>query len=309
MNADRWHELEVRHLVALRAVARERSFHRAAAELGYTQSAVSQQIAALERIVGVALFERPGGRRPVALTEVGELLLRHADAMLARVRAARADVTALAAGHSGPLRIGTYQSVGARLLPSLLSAFAARWPGVEVDLRESASDRELWRLVEDGTLDLTFTMLPLEDGPLDAIELLRDPYLLVVAAGSPLARATQPPSLAEVAALPLIGFRSCRNEIRIDAQLRANGLQPHVAFRSDDNGTIQSLVAEGHGVALMPELTVERGDDRVVTFPFGEIVAPRVIGLAWHRDRHRSPAAEGFAGLATETIPRLRAVA
>jgi DNA-binding transcriptional LysR family regulator len=304
--AERWRELEVRHLEALRTVARRGSFHAAAADLGYTQSAVSQQIAALERIVGASLFDRPGGRRPIALTQAGELLLRHADAMLARVRAAQADVDALAAGQSGTLRIGTYQSVGSRLLPALLTAFAARWPRVEIELRESASDRELWRLVEDGTLDLTFTMLPVAEGPLDSVELLQDPYLLVVAQGSPLARAAAPPSLVEIAALPLIGFRSCRNETRIDAQLRARGLEPHVVFRSDDNGTIQGLVAEGYGVALMPALTVDRNDDRVVTFPMGDAVVPRVIGLAWHRDRHRSAAAEGFAELVRETVPRRR---
>ena len=79
----------MRHLAALEAVETEGSFGRAANKLGYTQSAVSQQIATLERIVGEKLIERPGGPRPVTLTEAGRLLLRHARAIVARLQAAQ----------------------------------------------------------------------------------------------------------------------------------------------------------------------------------------------------------------------------
>src|ERR671927_1471559 len=112
MEPDRWLGIELRHLTALEAVGREGSFGRAAKSLGYTQSAVSQQIAALERIVGARLVERPGGPRTVSLTDAGELLLRHAEALVARLAAARADIAALSAGEVGRLRVGTYQSVG-----------------------------------------------------------------------------------------------------------------------------------------------------------------------------------------------------
>ena len=165
MEADRWLGLELRHLIALKAVADRGSFGRAAESLGYTQSAVSQQIATLERIVGSKLLERPGGPKPVTLTEPGQLLLRHADAITARLQAAQADLEAFNAGDAGRLRIGTYQSVGAKILPTLLSGFRAQWPKVEFGLTESTDDEELLELVERGELDVTFTMLPLPARP------------------------------------------------------------------------------------------------------------------------------------------------
>src|SRR5215212_1089970 len=111
-----WLGVEVRHLAALEAVARAGSFGRAAESLGYTQSAISQQIQTLERIVGERLLERPGGPRAVTLTEAGALLLRHAESIIARLHAAQADMAALSQGESGALRIGTFQSVGAKVL-------------------------------------------------------------------------------------------------------------------------------------------------------------------------------------------------
>ena len=93
---DRWLGVEIRHLAALRAVAEEGTFGAAALRLGYAQSAISQQIAALERHVGRRLFDRPGGSRPVTLTRAGELLLDHAESIMTRLSAARIDLDTLA---------------------------------------------------------------------------------------------------------------------------------------------------------------------------------------------------------------------
>src|SRR5207302_2185085 len=142
MEPDRWLGVELRHFAALQALAAEGSFGRAAERLGYTQSAVSQQIATLERIVGEKLVERPGGPRPVSLTEAGRVLLHHAESIVARLQAAQADLAALASGEAGSLRVGTFQSVGAKVLPEVLRRFRAAWPDVRIELRESHSDRE-----------------------------------------------------------------------------------------------------------------------------------------------------------------------
>src|SRR3954471_9296794 len=216
LSGEGWLGVELRHLAALQAVAQEGSFGRAAQRLGYTQSAVSQQIAALERAVGERLVERPGGPRPVTLTEAGRLLLGHADAIVARLKAAQADMAALHEGAAGTLRIGTFQSVGARVLPAVVTRFTEAWPDIEIQLKESAHDDELAQWVERGDIDLAFVMLPIDVEPLTTQQLLRDPYVLVVRPESPFAALDRPPKLREIAAERLLGYRDCRSSQMIE---------------------------------------------------------------------------------------------
>ena len=294
MQTDHLLGVELRHLLALEAIAEHGSFGRAAASLGYTQSAVSQQIAALERAVGERLVERPGGPRPVSLTEAGQLLHRHAEAIVARMQAAQADLAAFSDGAAGPLRVGTYQSVSARLLPALFRRFKEQFPKVEVQLSESAIDDELELRLERGEVDLSFVMLPMKEAPLEALQLLVDPYVLIVSADSPLAGRTKPPSLREVAQQPLIGYRQCRSMAAVETAMRRAGGEPQIVFRSDDNGTVQGLVGAGMAAALMPALAVEPNDDQVVVLTTAEPLPPRRIALAWHRHRALSRAARTF---------------
>ena len=291
METDRLLGLELRHFAALDAVGRTGSFGRAAIELGYTQSAVSQQIAQLERIVGQKLVERPGGPRRVFLTDAGRLLLRHAAAVSAQIAAASADMSALAEGAAGPLRLGIYQSVGARFLPGLMRRFVDAFPRVEIRLHEDADDSLLLRLVERGELDVTFCDLPLEPGPFEAVELLRDDYVLLVAADSALAERETAPPRRELEGLPLIAWRSSTHA---EDTLRGRVPNLRVVFRTDDNGTLVGLVAEGLGVAVVPRLVVNPRNPAVRALPFGNRIPPRLIGLAWHRDRYRSAAAKAF---------------
>jgi DNA-binding transcriptional LysR family regulator len=300
MEPDRWLGVELRHLAALQAVAAEGAFGRAAETLGYTQSAVSQQIATLERIVGERLVERPGGPRPVTLTEAGRILLGHAESIVARLQAAQADLAALSSGESGSLHVGTFQSVGAKILPEVVRRFRATWPNVEIDLRESHLDVELCDGVERGELDLAFVQLPLDNPSLETLELLRDEYVLVTAADSPLANAKRPPTLREIGEHPLIGYRTCRSTELVADQLRASGVHPRFVFRSNENGVVQGLAATGVGVALVPRLAVDENDDATRVVALGPKIAPRIIGIVRHRDRYYSPAARAFAATALE---------
>ena len=294
MEADRLLGVELRHLLALQAVAREGSFGRAARRLGYTQSAVSQQIQALERAVGEQLVERPGGPRPVSLTEAGELLLRHADAIVARMKAAQADLAAFSEGEAGTLRVASYQSVSSRILPAVVRRFKDAWPKVDVQLVDCVLDDELELLVEAGDVDLSFVMLPIGEGrPLEAEELLVDPYVLIVPCDSPLAGRDLPPTLREIVEHPLIGYRQCRTTALVESALRRDA-EPNVVFRTDDNGTVQGLVAAGVGIALVPRLTLQPPDGSLEVVDMADRLPPRMIGIAWHRDRYRTPAARAF---------------
>ena len=310
IRSDRWLGIELRHLAALEAVAREGSFGRAADALGYTQSAVSQQIATLERIVGERLVERPGGPRRISTTAAGALLLRHAEAMIARLEAAAADLEALRSGEAGTLGVGIYQSVGARILPLLMHRFISDWPGVDLNLVELNSDLEpnVLARVERGELDLAFSVMPLPEGPLEGVELLSDEFVLVVPASSAFARRARV-GLAEIGDALLIGNQRCKTTAVAEQALRTSGIEPRVAFRSDDNGTVQNLVAAGLGVALVPRLTVDEADERVRVVALDPPIPPRRLAVAWHRDRHRSPAARAFVELAIDVCAEIGAIA
>jgi DNA-binding transcriptional LysR family regulator len=297
--SDRWFGVEVRHLAALDAVAREGTFGRAAEVLGYTQSAVSQQIATLERIVGERLVERPGGPRRVSLTEAGELLHRHAEAIVARFDAAQADMAALHAGETGTLRIGTFQSVGARVLPAVMRRFLADWPRIEISLSEATTDEELYSGIENGAVDLAFGSPPLPDGPFDAQLLMSDPWVLVVPSDGPLGR-QRSVNLGDLGDVRLLGSNTCSSALSAESVLAEHNVDIDYAFRSDDNGTLQGMAAAGFGVALMPLLAVSPGDARVTVLKLEPEIPRREISVVWHRDRHRSPAARAFVELAIE---------
>jgi DNA-binding transcriptional LysR family regulator len=294
--------IEIRHLAALEAVATSGSFARAAQQLGYTQSAVSLQIAALERAAGMRLLERPGGRRAVAPTDAGERMLRHAVRLTAQLQAAQAELTALAEGTAGTLRVGTFQSMSIRVVPDAVSRLMQLRPGLEVRLQEAPYEDELLALVERGRLDFTFALVPAE-GPFEFVELLRDPYVLLTKAGTPLAQRESAPTLAEIGRLPLIAYS--RSTYGIEALLRARGIAPHVVFRSDESGAVQRMVAAGIGSALIPRLAIDASIAGVVALDASRRVPARQIGLAWHRDARLTEAAEDFIAAVRERCDEL----
>ena len=287
--------VEIRHLAALEAVVQTGSFRRAGVELGYSQSAISQQIATLERAAGLQLLDRPGGRRPVTPTEAGQRLLRHARRASAAMRAAEADLHALVEGEAGTLRVGIFQSAGVRLLPGAMRRYVERWPDVEVRLTEASYDEELLGLLERGDLDLAF-VLGNDDPTFERIDVLSDPYVLVAPASSALAQSSRPIRPREIAGLPLIGYRRATDGA--EAFLRSRGLEPEIVFRSDEGGIVQGLVGAGIGYAVVPLLGVDASPDVAVLEVAG--IPPRLITIAWHADRTPTPAARAFVEIVTK---------
>jgi len=289
-----WVGVDLRHFVALETVAREASFHRAAAKLGYTQSAVSQQIAALERAVGHKLVERPGGAQPVHLTRAGEIVVEHAHAIGARLATAQADLRALVAGELSPLRLGFFGHGLGALMPGIFRRLQ-ELEDVDFDIfvSESRRDDELLEQLQQGEIDIAFVHAPVLGDDYEHVTLLEDDHVLVVHAEQTERMQAIAGRLDEIAALPLIGYKAS-STCQLADLFRSHSLEASWLIQSDDSETIYAAVAAGLGVALIP---------RMGTLSFGPLVwvvepdcglPRRRVGLAWSAVRGESGSAQLF---------------
>ncbi|MEV8603267.1 LysR substrate-binding domain-containing protein [Streptomyces griseoviridis] len=245
-----------RHIKSFHEVVRTGSYSAAARSLGYTQPAITQQMKALERDVGTPLFTRAG--RGLRLTEAGETLSRHAAAILDTMSAAQQQMTALTRLHSGRVRLCAFPSANATLVPETLSRLASGHPGVRVELSEEEPPESLQRLVRgECDIALAFTYPGLEEEVPDEvleIPLLEDQLLVLLPTRHPLTR-RRTVGLAELAEERWIaGCLRCR--VNFLHECAEQGFAPDIAFTTDDNLVVQSLVAEGLGIAMMPGLVL-----------------------------------------------------
>jgi DNA-binding transcriptional LysR family regulator len=249
--------LDPRRLRVLREVAARGSFSAAAQALAFTQSAVSQQVAALERETGTRLIER--GVRPARLTEAGRALMAHTEAVLARLDEAEQELGELAGLRRGRLRLASFPTAIATLVPRAVAEFSRRHPEVEltvVDDHHQGVLRRLARWELDLALIYDHPSLPEPELPLERTHLLDDPFDLVVPEGHPLAgRASA--TLEELAGETWIGGIPGGAYARIVLHCcRAAGFEPRVVFGSDDYHAVQAFVAVGLGVAMLPRLAL-----------------------------------------------------
>jgi DNA-binding transcriptional LysR family regulator len=254
--------LNVARLRVLSAVAQWGSFSAAAEALSYTQSAVSQQIAALEAETGMTLLER--GHRGVRLTGAGRTLVEHTEGILARLQAAEEELAALAGLRGGQLRMASFPTAGATLMPVAIAGFRASYPEVELTLAEGEPE-EIGPRLRAGEFDLAllFEFGDAEED-LKRVELLEDPMYLALPRGHRLAgkRALRLEELGGQAWVQTSRTSPCaRHVVRC---CHAAGFEPRVAFESDDYQTVQGLVAAGVGVALIPELALSTIREDVV---------------------------------------------
>lgn len=280
------HEIDLRHLLALIAVEHEGSFGRAGERLGFSQSAISQQIAALERVVGRSMFDRPKGPRKITLTDAGKVMLNHAEAIVEQLRNADAELLELDSREAGTVRIGSFQSVSVALLPPTLVRIRRDRPSVVVVPSEIDDDEEMRRLLAAGDLDMAF-LVGDADGRFDVIHVLTDPFCLIAPRSmdfGPTVNADLLRGMAMVGELP----SSCQTHV--EQGLIALGVDPEFVFRSGDNGAIQSMVRAGMGVAVVPSLAVELSDGDVQMHEIDPPVPPRVISIATRAGEAQSPA-------------------
>src|ERR1019366_8511720 len=256
--------LNVGRLRVLKEVAYRGSFSSAAEALSYTQSAVSQQIATLEAETGMALLERHA--RGVSLTAAGQTLLGHAEGILARLETAESALSAIAGLRGGRLRMASFPTAGATLMPLAIATFRSSYPDVELTLAEGEPEEIVPRL-EAGELDLALLFEFADETPLKEdmtrVELLEDPMYLALPRDHALAgrERLRLPDLREGAWVQTSRSSPCaRHVVRC---CHAAGFEPNVSFESDDYQTVQGLVAAGVGVALLPELAPSGARDDI----------------------------------------------
>ena len=304
--------VDVRQLAALSAVAHEGSFGRAADVLGFSQAAVSQQVAGLERAVGVKLFDRPKGPRAAVLTPAGRLLLEHADAVLTRLGLAERQLADLAAGVGGHLDVGTFQSASVALLPKVVADLRREAPEVDIVLHESDDNLELQAGLLADELDVAFMLGPLDDPRFEVTHLVDDPFVAVMAAQTcPLrpGRRGTAMALRTLDGLPVVaGNTDDTCQVLIDDGLKARGITPRYVFRSNDNAAIQAMVTAGMGAAVMPLLAVDADDPTVHIHPLNPPLPPREICVALRADRTHAPSARRLVELAVLHRPDIASV-
>jgi DNA-binding transcriptional LysR family regulator len=301
---------DVRHLRVFREVSRLGSLSAAAESLAYTQPAVSQQMAALERRAGMPLLDRT--TRGVRLTEAGEALLRHAETILSQAALAERELEAIAGLRGGRVRIASFPTAGAELVPPALSLFIARYPDVELSVFE-AEPEEAVPMLRSGELEVALVAerkRPEGFGDLyqgiDLLHLLDEPMCALV------------PADHRLAARKRLRLRDLADEVWIElgrsppgprgrvylAPGRESGVEPRVGFRSDDFNVVQGMVAAGAGIAVVPELALSNLRRDVVVHTLGSTVPTREVAAATLAGVHRSPSTAAVLELLAEVSRR-----
>ncbi|HYH58181.1 MAG TPA: LysR substrate-binding domain-containing protein [Thermoleophilaceae bacterium] len=286
--------LDVKRLRVLHEVAKQGSFSAAADALSYTQSAISQQIAALERETATTLVER--GARGIRLTDAGEALVRHADAILMRITDAEAELEAIAGLRGGRVRLACFTTAGSTFVPHAIATFHERHPAVDISLREADPEESVPGL-KAGHLDIAILFEPHGAGDLTDLEqthLLEDPMSIVLPEKHPLA------SRAKIRLKDLESEAwvqttdSCPCCVIVADRCRAAGFEPRIAFESDDYLTIQGLVAAGVGVAMIPSLGLAAVRPDIAIRPVTGTPPKRDIFAATLPGGRKSPATQAM---------------
>lgn len=274
------------HLRTLQAVLTSGSFAEAALALGYTPSAVSQQMSALERATGLTLFERLP--RSVQPTSAARYLVTAGTDIVLSLRSLERDAKALAAGEQGEIRLGSFATASARILPPALAAFTSAYPRVDVRLDEGEPE-DLLPVLLDGPLDIVLAYADSDRAAwprsLAVVPLLAEERLLLLPPGHPARHHDKPVDLRELSDATWVTSAHAPSLIRLCASV---GFEPRMAFCTNDFSTVCAFVQAGLGVALMPELA----------YPLDAALPPlRVVPNppqrhihALHRHSNRNPA-------------------
>ncbi len=277
--------VELRHLRYFATVADELHFGRAARRLNMSQPPLSVQIRRLEDLIGARLFERD--RSGVALTPAGARLRLEVEELFGRFDEMLARVRSVAAGHAGALSVGFVTPATYGVLPERLAAFRARFPAVELILREMTTDAQIEAL-EGGAIDIGFVLPPLDRPGLVYRAVSQETLVVALPQSSPHARGVGPLALKRLSSMPLVIFprqHAPRLHDDVLTVCRRAGFSPAIGQQAVEMQTIVGLVAAGMGFAIVPASVRKLGRSGVVYREFRERSPQVELGLAWRRDR------------------------
>jgi LysR family transcriptional regulator, hydrogen peroxide-inducible genes activator len=293
--------ITLKRLRYLTALAEHRHFGRAAEACAISQPALSMQIRALERDLGVALVERRHG--DIALTETGRELARRGESVLAGAQ----DLVALARRRSAPLTgtlaLGVIPTLAPYVLPKVLPALQRQFPGLKVELRETQTETLVAELMR-GALDVLLLALPVQEVEAASLALFDDPFLLAVPRGDPRPDgATVHADDVDLARLILLEEGHCLREQAL-AFCAGDRRDKSFGLGATSLATVLQMVANGYGITLLPQVAVETEarDKRFKLLRFVRPMPKRVIGLAW---RPSSPRKSDFAALGSVVVQTL----
>jgi len=293
-------EVELRLVATMAAVADEGSFGRAATRLGYTQSTVSQHIAALEKAVGGTVFDRPGGPKPVRITPLGAVVLSHGRDLLEKRQAMNAALDRFKAGE-GRIDIGTFQSVSNVLLPLVVRQLRDEYPRCDIRLLEDESDPP-----PVDRVDLMFYDSRV-DGDIEHLKLLDDPYVLVAPRG---AFPEGPVRLTSLHRAPMVAWPPTCDQPRVEQLFAGNDVQPRIVFRAAGNEAVLAMVRAGLGSAVLPRLvldSVDAADQGLSVHDLRPAPPRREIYLLWQAGRTQSPLTTRAIAIAAEVAAKVQA--
>jgi DNA-binding transcriptional LysR family regulator len=296
--------MELRHLRTVVAVARHRSFTKAAEELFLAQSAISQQVRSLEAEIGIQVFHRSS--RSVDLTEEGRVILAHAHRVLAEFDDLQGELEALTGVMRGTVRIGGIYPFGPYDLYAVLADYRERYPGVAIHMLEDTQDEMLAMLRQD-ELDCAFASVDPETiGSEFAGTLLwEEEFVVAAAADHPFA--SQPHvTFEQLVDEDLIAYRdNSALRARFERTIARRGIEPHNAFVCTEMNAVRALASKGLGVAVLPRSVAELDGPPVVLRTFRPEPVTWPVALVWRADRRQPPAAKAFLALSLERAEQL----
>jgi DNA-binding transcriptional LysR family regulator len=299
--------MELRQLQYALAIAKELNFSRAAEKLHIAQPSLSQQLAKLEKELGVQLFSRTTSS--VELTYAGKVFLEKAQAIIDTVEMLKREMDDISQMRKGRLVIGSLPITGSHVLPMVLPAFKARYPDIEIQLVEETT-RNLEALTASGETDISLLSLPLADASLAWETLVEEEIVLALPPAHPLVPREGDEAGVRIDALkdePFIVLKKGQGFRMIAVDLcRKAGFEPNIVFESSNIETVQSLVAAGMGIAFVPRMVIR--DSRLPFTPaYARLAEPRparTLVIAWRHGRYLPKSAEAFIAVMKDVIRR-----